>query len=391
MITMMRTKPYLMVLGVFLLLAGCSKKAGDYHYETPLKAEDGWEVSPLDSVGMNAGPLTEMMNRIAGTSGHNLHSILIFRNGKLAFEEYFNGYLYNGDPPGTNGDYVTYDRETDHFLASVSKSVTSVIFGAALKAGYIESVDKNVIDLLPEYADILTGEKANITLAHMLTMSSGLAWDESSAPYGDPANDVTALFNSDDPIAYILSKEMVSSPGEEFLYNSGTTNVLGAIVQKYTEKSLLAFGNEVLFDPLHIQGGLWQQMAGGYFFASGGIFLRPRELAKIGYLFLNHGYWGEHQVITEEWISESVREHISTGGKTLSPAHAYGYQWWIEDFVSGGKKYSCFLAAGWGDQYMFIFPEQELIVVFNSGNYQSPAPISPFTLMKNYILPSLTE
>ena len=282
-----------------------------------------------------------------------------------------------------------YDSEVDHYLASVSKSVTSVIFGAAMKEGFIENLDDIVIDLLPEYSDILTGDKADISLHHLLTMSSGLSWDENSRSYGDTLNDVTALFYSDDPIEYILTRPLLYKPGAEFLYNSGGTNVLGAIIQKYTEQRLLDYGNACLFEPLEIEGGLWQRMGGDYFFASGGIFLRPRELAKIGYLFINDGYWGDHQVVSEEWIAESIKGHIITRGRTLGLAHAYGYQWWLQNYQANGILYESFMAAGWGDQYMIIFPEQKLMVLFNGGNYLSSGTISAFDLVKDYILKAI--
>ena len=362
----------------------------DYQYNIPELSNDGWEVGSTNEVGINTDVISNMMNFINNSSGHNIHNILIFKDNKLVFEEYFEGYLYSGNPPGSNGEFILYHKETDHYLASVSKTITSVLFGAAIKEGFIDdNINTKVIDLLPEYEDILTGAKADITLKDVLTMSSGLAWDESSYSYGDTLNDVTALFYSEDPIEYILSRPLLYSPGSEFLYNSGGTNVLGAIIQKYAEMSLLDFGNEYLFDPLNIQGGLWQRMGNDYFFASGGIFLRPRELAKIGYLFLNDGYWGDHQVISEEWIMESVIEHIETKGKTLPSAHAYGYQWWHQNFQLSGWTYSTFFAAGWGGQYMFVFPDQEMIVVFNGGNYLSNGSISPFSLVENYILESL--
>ena len=377
------------VVGIIFLLAGCTSQPGEYRYAVPPQADDGWEVASLQAEGMDPAPLEQMMDVMTGTEGHNIHAILIFRNGKLLFEEYFEGYLYSSDPPGSNGDFIRYDSETDHYLASVSKSITSVVFGAAVKEGLIEGVDQKVVDMLSGYEEILTGEKAEITLEHMLNMASGLPWDETSASYGDPANDVTALFLSADPIEHILSGEMVASPGETFLYNSGTTNVLGAVVQKAAGMSLLDFGNQMLLDPLNIQGGVWQRIAGGYYFASGGIFLRPRELAKIGFLFLNDGYWGDHQVITREWIDASTQEHIATGGKILSWAHAYGYQWWHTDFHVSGEVYPCFHAAGWGDQYMFIFPDLDLITVINGGNYSSSGSFSIPFLMEEFILASV--
>ena len=199
---------------------------------------------------------------------------------------------------------------------------------------------------------------------------------------------MAALFREDDPIEYILSKPMTNSPGDEFHYNSGGTNVLGAVIEKETGMSLLDFGNEYLFDPLNVQGGLWEKMAGGYYFASGGIYLRPRELSKIGYLFLNEGSWDNHQVITKEWISKSITPHIQTDD-LIPQSDSYGYQWWIMDFFANNKKYECFFAAGWGDQFMFIFPDQEMIITINSGNFAGAVNMSIFDFVENHILPGL--
>jgi CubicO group peptidase (beta-lactamase class C family) len=372
---------------VLAALAGCGGKHPDpYRYGVPELAADGWSVGDADEAGMRTEILSDMMDYVMDTEGHNIHSILIFRDDKLVFEEYFEGYLYSSNPPGSNGDYITYDRETDHYLASVSKTVTSVIFGIAVKEGFITDLDEKVVDIFPQYSDVLTGEKADITVRHLLTMSSGLSWDESTTPYGDPSNDVTRLFLSDDPLKEILSNTLLTPPGQTFLYNSGGTNVLGAIIEKYTGMSLLEFGNRYLFDPLNVSGGIWQRMGGGLYFASGGVFLRPRELAKIGFLFINDGYWKEKQIVSEEWIDDSATGHILTLGRTLPSAHAYGYQWWIMDFHAGNKTWPCFFAAGWGDQYMFIFPGQEMIVVFNGGNYLRSGSVFPFDLVEDYIL-----
>jgi len=387
-------KSLCLILIPFLYLvinSGCDHHGEtEYEYKVPVLTNDGWNVDSADNYGLNSLQLRDMTQYILETTQHNIHGILIVKNGRLVFEKYFEGYLYSNNPPGSNGDYVQYDLETDHYLASVSKSVTSVIFGAAVKEGYIESVDDLLVEILPEYAYILTGEKAKITLKHLLTMSSGLHWDEWSNSFEDPANDVAALFREEDPIAYILSKQLVRSPGEGFLYNSGGTNVLGAVLEKETGMSLLDFGNEVLFDPLNVEGGMWERIAGGLFFASGGIYLRPRELAKIGYLFLNDGAWNGHQVISAAWIEESTSEHIQPDD-LIPQADGYGYQWWIMDFRVNGQTFPCFFAAGWGDQFMFIFPDQEMIIVINCGNFLTYGNISVFDLMEDYILPGLSR
>ena len=379
---------------IFLLLVtgmmGCSLGEPDFVYEVPEKADDGWEVAHADANGLQSNNLSEMMDFIEATEDHHIHSILILKNDLLVFEHYFEGYLYSNNPPGSNGDFIQYSSLTDHYLASVTKSVTSVIFGAAVKEGFISDVDEPLVDIMPQYDSILTGEKAEITLRHLLTMSSGLHWDEWSSSFENPANDVRALFNEDDPIAYILSKHMTNSPGDEFHYNSGGTNVLGAVVEVKTGMGLLDFGNQYLFDPLNIQGGKWETMAGGYMFASGGLYLRPRELTKIGSLFLNDGYWGEQQIITPDWISQSTYPYIETDN-LIPQSDAYGYQWWIMDFQANGQTYDCFFAAGWGDQYMFIFPAEEMIVTIHCGNFLQGGSISIFNLVENFILSGLIE
>lgn len=379
----------LLLVIVFLLLSGCKDEPGsDYRYKIPESDTDGWEVASVEDEGLSQDALNDMMTYLASFTGHNIHSILIIRNNKLIFEEYFEGYLYSNSPPGSNGDFIQYDRNTDHYLASVSKSITSVIFGAAVKEGYITKVDTLLRDVLPEYQDILIDEKAGISLEHLLTMSSGLHWDEWSRSFEDPENDVVALFYEEDPIEYILSKHMINDPGEEFLYNSGGTNVLGVVIERTTGMGLLEFGNQYLFGPLNVQGGIWERMGGGYMFASGGIYLRPRELAKIGSLFLNDGYWGTEQVITADWIAASSAEYIETDD-LIPQAHAYGYQWWMMDFQANERTYNCFFAAGWGDQYMFIFPDLDMMVVVNSGNFLSYGGVSVFGLMEDFILHSL--
>jgi CubicO group peptidase (beta-lactamase class C family) len=374
---------------MLLLLAGCKDGTDfDYQYRIPEEAADGWEVASAEEEGLDPSRLVDMMDFLASSPGHHIHSILIFRRDKLVFEEYFEGYLYANNPPGSNGDFIQYDRETDHYLASVSKSITSVIFGAAVKEGYIPTVDTLLRDVLPEYQHILTGQKEGITLEHLLTMSSGLHWDEWSKSFEDPENDVIALFHEEDPMEYILSKHMINDPGQEFLYNSGGTNVLGAVIERATGMGLLEFGNQYLFGPLQVEGGIWERMAGGYMFASGGIYLRPREQAKIGSLFLNGGYWAGQQIITDDWIEASSTEHIVTNS-LIPRAHAYGYQWWIMDYQANGRSYECFFAAGWGDQYIFVFPEQDMMVVVNSGNFLEYGGVSVFGLVEDYILPSL--
>ncbi len=367
------------------LLAACDRgKEYDYVYSQPPALNDGLETASLESAGMETGPLREMMDLVNGTEMHRIHAILVMKDGKLVFEEYFQGYAFDMNAANRDGQWMQYGRETDHFMASVSKSVTSVVAGIAVRNGLLPSLDRKVIDYFPEYADILTGEKANITLYHLLTMTSGLDFDENTYPYGDPRNDISSMFAAADPIRFALSKPLTSVPGERFFYNSGTVNVLAAIIARAVGMTFLDFANAGLFAPLSTEGGVWQAFASGDTFASGGLYVRARELAKIGQLFLEGGAWRGEQVISPEWIARSQQELVRTSG--FSFAYAYGYLWWIRNFTAQGAARRCFFAAGWGDQYMFIIPDLDMIVVFNCGNYAVSARLSPFDLVEDYIL-----
>lgn len=389
----MRFLKILSIIIIFNLISSC-RYSGEpeftYQYIPPQKIDDGWETASLSSVNLDPEPIGHMMDYLNRENEHKIHSILIVKDNKLVLEEYLKGYLYSNNPPGSNGAYIQYDRDVLHFLASVTKSITSVLFGIALSRGYIHSIDDKLTYYFPEYSDILQGEKANITLRHLLTMTSGLAWDESSYPYGDRRNDVTRLFYSPDPMRFILEKPLVSAPGASFVYKGGDTNLLGGIIRRASEYSLANFAEQYLFGPLNIEEYSWERLSMGEYFASGGLYMRPRDLAKIGYLFLNEGFWQGKHILDQNWIRDSQLIQVEA---TSTPwARGYGYQWWITDFNSAGKTYHSFFAAGWGDQHLFIFPAQNMIVLFNGGNYfSSLSRYYSYTLVESYILAAMSE
>ncbi len=254
-------------------------------YEPPESLGDGWETAYLSEVNLNEVPLLNMLDYINNRPDHKIHSILIVKDGKLVFEEYYPGYLFDSDNPGEEGPYITFDHTTKHFEASVTKSVTSLLMGVAFKKGFITNLDDKLIDYYPEFSSVLTGQKANITLKHLITMTAGMSWDETSYPYTDSRNDVTMLFRTSNPISFILNKVLETVPGIVFHYSSGYPNLLADIIRKTSSENLKTFANNNLFEPLQIEDYYWQRIGGGYYFASGGIYLTPRALAKLGYLY----------------------------------------------------------------------------------------------------------
>ncbi|MFH1194763.1 MAG: serine hydrolase [bacterium] len=385
---------YILWILIFSLsfLISCGENSPEYQppvedpFEAPEQTNDGWETAKPSEAHLNPEALIDMIEYINQYQNHGLHSVLIFKDNKLVFERYYEGYLWDSNYSNFQGDFVKYDRNTLHYLASVSKSVTSVLFGIARDKGLVESVEIKVMDYYPQFSSIFVGEKENISIKNLLTMTSGLAWDENTYPYGDPRNNVSQMFEQSNPIRYILALPMISNPGESFHYNSGNTNIIADIIKIESEVNLKVFAEENLFDPLGIDDYQWDVIRGNYVFASGGLFLTPRSLAKIGSLFLNEGKWKDTQIISQDWINESIESYIDPPDTW---ANGYGYQWWMTNFNADNKLFNCFLAAGWGGQYMFMFPQEKLIAVFNCGYYTTATTIDPFYLVENYILDSL--
>ena len=377
-----------------LLTLSCTEKHNPinpvqegYEYTVPNQTDDGWVTTSLTDVGMIEQPIVDMVNFIENSSNHQIHNILIIKDKKLVFEKYFSALDYSISPPALGSTFISYNMDMLHWLASGSKSVTSVLFGIAIDKGFINSdVNKNIITYFPQYSSILTGGKENITVKHLLTMSSGLDWDESTYPFGDPRNDVTQLFQQSDPVRFVLAKNLLTQPGTMFHYNSGVTNVLAQIIYSKSGKNLLQFATEYLFQPLGIEQYEWQRLSGNYYFASGGLSLRPRDMAKIGFLFLNGGKWNGIQILSQEWIDASMQNYINPN---FGFADGYGYQWWLKTVQSGENEIKYLFAAGYGEQLMFVVPALDLIVIFNCGYFDVPISVSPYQLIDDYIVPAL--
>ena len=352
-----------------------------YVYRIPDQVGGDWPTASLESVGMDPAPFMELMNRLRRTRDHLVHGILVVKDGRLVFEEYFPGNRWIS--PGVYEDTV-FTRETRHYQASVTKSVTAALVGIAHDAGLLELSDP-VLSYFPGLSHLAGGGRDAITLEHLIAMRSGLPWDESSVSYSNPANDITQLFYNPDPIGYILGKEMDAPAGTLFHYNSGCTNVLGKVVDLVTGRRLDTFSVEALFGPLGITDASWDLIRNDLVFASGGLHMRPRDMARIGELYLRGGQWGGVQVLSEAWVAATrvPRSHVSYGW-----ADGYGYGWWTRTYATGWGPVETYFAAGWGEQQIIVVPSLDLVAVFTGGAYDSAPYLSPGQMMALFVLPS---
>lgn len=380
-------KNIIILLLLILFLCSCQTGTGEYIYEIPEQTNDGWETASLESVGINPEYLVDLMNRLNNYKQHRVHSILIIRYGKLEFEEYFSGFAHP-----TIGSYpIDYDRDTIHVLSSVTKSYTSALLGIAINKGFIQNVKQKVFDFFPELAHLNTGKKRDLSIEHMVTMSSGLEWDQTTYPILDERNDIARIQRADNPWEWYLGRPLVTAPGEEFLYSEGCINVVGEIIKRASGIRLDQFAEQFLFTPLGINRHWWYLVRGdiGWIWASGDLRQHPRNMAKFGQLYLQKGNWNGQQIVPREWVNQSAKKHFNFSIPLWNQQWGlvgYGYAWWIKNSDYGE---GAFCAFGWGDQFIMVLPAYDLVAVFTGGSYYQDPILSSHEMMIEYIIPAL--
>ena len=354
---------------------------------TPATLDDGWTVATPESVGLDSARLCGIAARLKETEA-NVHAVVIVRHGKLVFEQYFAGY---DEAWGQAGGPHDFDAMTKHDMRSASKSVISLLVGIAIDRKLIAGADEPVVKFFPEYAGARTPGWNQVTLRHLLTMSSGMQWDENRG-WNDPKNDEPHLGNEADPIRYILSKPIAKPPDTLWTYNGGATDLLGSILERVSGKPLEAFAREVLFQPLGITDFEWKNYPkNGKIAPAAGLRVRPRDAAKIGQLMLNRGNWGGKSIVSPEWIAQSVRPRFQAIGY-FSGLFFYGQQWWLGRSIVREQEVKWIAAMGSGGQRIFIVPDRDLVVMTTSGLYFEPHQgDGALDMLTNYILPSVRD
>ena len=290
-----------------------------------------WRKAAPERKGLDARVLKKM-NPFIKTERPQIRGVLIVRHGYLVYERYFNDFA----------------RENKQNTSSVTKSITSALVGIALRQGYLKNLDRKVADFFPEYLTPETDPLVQqITIKHLLTMSSG--------------------FNKDD--LYLkttqekFQQKLVHEPGAFFEYNNDVTDLLSPLLMKATNSSLLDFAKKNLFSPLGIADVTWEIPSAPpfdqepYQRASQGIYLTPRDMAKLGYLYLNRGKWNRKQIIPADFVKASTQKQIKTDDAT-----DYGYLWWVKPL--GG--HPCYFAFGRDGQYICVFNDLDMVVVITA-------------------------
>ncbi len=331
--------------------------------------------------GLAADAALEARLKKSFTNGElpGLHSALIIHRGETLAEVHFPG---EDESWGRALGVRAHGPDTLHDLRSVTKSITSLLYGIALAEGLVPSIDQPVIGQFPGYADLASDPaRQAILIRHVLSMRMGTAWNE-NLPYTDPRNSEIAMELADDRYRYILEQPLVSTPGEQWNYSGGATALIGRLIAKGTGKSLDAYAREKLFTPLGITNFEWVRGADGEPSAASGLRMTARDLARIGLMIQNGGRHSGQQIVPEDWLAESFTPRAS-----LRSGLRYGFFWWLHP--QGDPPLS---VAGFGNggQRLSVGTANGLTVVVLAGNYNDPQAWKvPVKVLVDFALPAV--
>ena len=337
-----------------------------YSYRQPDQARDGWRTAHASDAGVNLNPIRALIRSIieadpADPATVPVHSLLVARHGKLILEEYFYGF----------------DRERPHDSRSAGKTYAPLLAGIARDHGARVDPRSLVSDLLPQYAPFANADdrKARLTLEHMMTMTSGLACDDSDLSTPGAEDRMQAQRGQTDWYKYTVDLPMSREPGgPSAVYCSADLNLVGGIAGTAAGVWNVELFARQVAKPLQFGRYHLNLMPTGDAYTGGGVYLLPRDALKLGQLYLNGGAWNGVRVVSKEWADRSTVAH-ATFEKPVNDIdvnHEYGYGWHVHHFAVGGRTYRVYSAEGNGGQWVIVFPDLDMVVGINSGKYGSP-------------------
>ncbi len=355
------------VLLTMVLLAGCARVPANTPAPAPSQAVeapvlstpgeihwpgDDWPTAQPEARGLDPQRLAALAAD-APQRAPNLSSLLVIRNGDVVLEQYYGS------------------RSADDTLEiySVTKSFISTLVGIAIDQGLIQGVEVPVLSFFPEREiDNPDPDKERLTLDQVLSMSTGFKWSE---------DDIDRLYTSPDWAQFMLDLPVVEPPGSRFNYCTGCSHLLSAIIQQSSGMETLAFARQYLFEPIGIRQVTWLSDSQGLAIGGWGLQLTPRDMARLGYLYLRQGNWDGRQVVSEKWVQAATSDHMAVGD---NPKVRYGYQWWVRPSMNG------YAATGRGGQMIAVIPDKDLVVVFTANGVDHEV---EYKLIEEYLLPAV--
>ncbi|MEP7185861.1 MAG: serine hydrolase [Rhodanobacter sp.] len=348
-------------------------------YRVPVAEGDGWITASLGDLGMRVAPMLAMQQQIEtsdtpGPGDPQVHGLLVARQGKLVFETYLHGY----------------SREQAHDTRSAGKSFASLLLGMAIDHGARVSAQTPVLSMFPQDKPVMhvDKDKRAITVGELMSMQSGLACDDNDDHSPGGENTMQTQHDQRDWYRYTLDLPMAQAPGaDKAVYCSAGINLLGGVVRQATGRQLTDLFQDWIAGPMQMRGYHLNLMPDGDAYLAGGIYMRPRDMLKLGQLYLDGGVWNGRRLIDQRWIDASTKRHA-----TFGPNHDYGYAWHLHAFRVDGYDYRGYAAEGNGGQFVIVVPELDLVVAITAGNYGEFSVWYPLQkLVSDYVIPSALQ
>ncbi|WP_205513048.1 serine hydrolase domain-containing protein [Longitalea arenae] len=369
-----------------LLLLQTPFVSGQQKRKTSFNSADSeFAVAQPAAVGFDTTILNRIDTAVSNGSFPNIHSVLIAKDNRLVYEKYWKG---KDEIWGKDAGIRDQGKDSLHDIRSITKSIVSACFGILLQQGKIKSTSQKIFDFFPEYKKQDTGLKSLLTIEHLLTMTSGLKWNE-DVPYNNPENSEIQMIMSGHPAEYVLSQPMEQAPGKVWKYNGGTTQLLAAVIEKTTGQNIKEFAAKNLFLPLGITKLEWVIYPGTKeYAAASGLRLRARDLLKFGLLYLNNGVYKGKQIVPRAWVEVSMQPFIRLG----KGDGAYGYQFWLFSDTFENKPVYVAACVGNGDQRIIINKDRKMVTVITAGNYNKwNIKNNAYQLNRQFIYPALAN
>ena len=343
-------RPHFPVLAALALLAApVAARAENPSPQAPAQWPTvAWPTSSPEAQGMDSGDLADGL-QFALVRNLNVHSVTVVRNGVIVLDAYFHPFV----------------PETRHDVASVTKSVVSMLVGLAADQGSLRGPEQPFAATLPASAAAnAEGAVATIRLGDLLSMRSGF-----DCGFRRGEQELAAMRGTSNWAAFALRLPMVAEPGKRFGYCSPNYHLLSAAISSGTGQPALEFARQHLFKPLGIADVSWPADPNGITHGWGDLQLRPRDMAKLGLLMLHDGRWADQQVLSKAWVHRSIRDSFKA-----NDSNDYGLGWWMPHRLPG-----LFEATGRGGQRISVWPEKNTVVVTTGGGFE-PFDIGQFIL-----------
>lgn len=330
-----------------------------------------WKYEQPQNLGANAGLLLKLDEDIRANEFGDVHSLMIIKNDKVIFENYYNGF----------------SRKDLHPLNRASQSVLALVYEPAFADASLQYSDK-IIDMFPEYTDIFDNipQKDKIEIKHLIEQSSGFNWDEWNFTTLAEDNRAEDMEQADDWVRFALSTKMIREPGMDFNFNSGHSIILSAILEKRLEGTLKEYVAKKLFKPLDISSFTWEETPTKILNTASGLHMTTKDMCKLGYLMLNEGEWQGRSILTTQGIN-ALNIPVAN-----SDYYRVGKNWFrfnvFHPVVQSLRENDLFFTWGEGGQFIFVVPHLDLVVAITAGNYDNGQEFKLFYILKDYILPS---